>query len=91
MPRPQGVLETLRSVVAVAAGAAMLYLGYRFFSYSLGYLSANPPMVTAGLMAGLAGFTFVAAATTLLRDFVLGEKLAKALEEAEKKEKNREG
>ncbi len=91
MPRLRGVLETLRSAVAVAAGAAMLYLGYRFFSYSLGYLSASPPMVTAGLMAGLAGFTFVAAATTLLRDFVLGEKLAKALEEAKREEGAREG
>jgi len=73
-----------RGAVVVAFSAAMLLAGYEFFMYSLGYLSANPPHVTAGLMAGLAGFTFTAAAAGLLRDWVVGEKLASALEEAEK-------
>lgn len=85
MPRLGGRLGgAARGVVVVAFSAAMLVAGYEFFMYSLGYLSANPPHVTAGLMAGLAGFTFTAAAAGLLRDWVVGEKLASALEEAER-------
>ena len=52
----------------------MLFLGYRFFSASLAYLSMDPPRVTAGLMAGLAGFTFTAGGVTLLRDWALVER-----------------
>jgi divalent metal cation (Fe/Co/Zn/Cd) transporter len=68
-------LETLKSLVALIAGFTMLYLGYRFFAYSVMYLAEEPPRVTAGLMAGLAGFTFTAAAVTLLRDWIILERL----------------
>ena len=81
-----------RSIVSLAAGLAMLYLGYRFFMYSLGFLSAQEPRVTAGLMAGLAGFTFTAGAVTLLRDWALAERLAELLgrlgEEPERRERS---
>ncbi len=74
-------LETLKSIVALVAGFTLLYLGYRFFYYSIAYLAAEPPRVTAGLMAGLAGFTFTAASVTLLRDWIILEKLAKTTRE----------
>ncbi len=70
-------METLRSLVSLIIGLITLYLGYRFFMYSLGFLAADPPRVTAGLMAGLAGFTFTAAAVTLLRDWVIVEKASR--------------
>ena len=85
--RPRGRLPpqgTLRSLVSLAAGVVMGYLGYRFFSYSLAYLAMDPPKVTAGLMAGLAGFTFTAAAVTLLRDWAVVERLIE-LEREEKR------
>jgi len=66
--------ETLRSIISLIVGLVTLYLGYKFFMYSLGFLSSDPPRVTAGLMAGLAGFTFTAAAVTLLRDWIIMEK-----------------
>ncbi|ALL00252.1 hypothetical protein Pyrde_0202 [Pyrodictium delaneyi] len=77
MPRGgfSAALELLRSLVSLVAGTAMAYLGYRFFLYSIGYLAAEPPKVTAGLMAGLAGFTFTAAAVTLLRDWIIVERI----------------
>jgi divalent metal cation (Fe/Co/Zn/Cd) transporter len=69
-------IEWLRSLVSLLVGLVTLYLGYQFFMYSIGFLSQDPPRVTAGLMAGLAGFTFVAAAITLLRDWIIAEKAA---------------
>ncbi|BEP17227.1 hypothetical protein PYJP_05790 [Pyrofollis japonicus] len=72
--------EWLRSLVSLLVGLITLYLGYQFFMYSIGFLSQDPPRVTAGLMAGLAGFTFVAAAVTLLRDWIIAEKAATAEE-----------
>ena len=74
-----GVREAVRTAAALGFSAAGLYAGYRFFMYSLGYLAANPPHVTAGLMAGLAGFTFVAAAASVLRDWLVADRAAEAL------------
>lgn len=61
----------VKALAALGMGAAMLYLGYRFFAASIALLSAEPPRATAGLMAGLAGFTFTAAAVTLVRDWLI--------------------
>lgn len=73
----QAVKELARIIVSLGVGLAMAYLGYRFFLYSIGYLAEEPPRVTAGLMAGLAGFTFTAAAVTLLRDWIIVEKASR--------------
>jgi len=78
--------QRFRSIVSLAAGMVFVYLGYRFFEYSLAYLAMDPPRVIAGLMAGLAGFTFTAAAVTLLRDWAVAERLAE-LEKVLGKEK----
>jgi len=87
----QGFRDAVRTVAALAFSAAGLYAGYRFFTYSLGYLAANPPHVTAGLMAGLAGFTFVAAAASVLRDWIIADKAAQLLlEEAEKRQQEQQ-
>ncbi len=86
-----GLGRLLRGLSSLAAGAVMLYLGYRFFSYSLGFLSADPPRVTAGLMAGLAGFTFTAGAVTLLRDWAVAERLAELLGGEERRVEQGEG
>jgi len=72
---PRSVRDIVRTAAALGFSAAGLYAGYRFFTYSLGYLAANPPHVTAGL----AGFTFVAAAAGVLRDWIIADKAAEAL------------
>ncbi len=66
-----------RSLVSLAVGLFFAYMGYAFFSASIAWLAAEPPRVLAGLMAGLAGFTSTAAAVTLLRDWLILEKLDK--------------
>lgn len=78
VPKQRLGSETIRSLVSLVLGLITLYLGYRFFMYSLGFLAAEPPRVTAGLMAGLAGFTFTAAAVTLLRDWIIVEKAGRS-------------
>jgi len=77
------VLRLTKSVVSLGAGLLMTYLGYKFFMLSIGVLVDQPPRATAGLMAGLAGFTFIAAAVTLLRDWLIVERAEKG--EAESK------
>lgn len=87
MPRSlQSVQALIRSIASLGIGTAMAYLGYRFFLYSIGYLAEEPPKVTAGLMAGLAGFTFTAAAVTLLRDWIIVERIARAGKLGEEKQ-----
>ena len=82
---PRNIRDIVRTAAALGFSAASLYAGYRFFTYSLGYLAASPPHVTAGLMAGLAGFTFVAAAAGVLRDWIIADKAAEALAAATEK------
>jgi hypothetical protein len=65
----------VKAVAALSMGIAMLYLGYRFFAASVALLEMEPPHATAGLMAGLAGFTFTAAAVTVVRDWIILERL----------------
>lgn len=84
---PRGGRAAVRAAAAIGFAAAGLYAGYRFFMYSIGYLAANPPHVTAGLMAGLAGFTFVAAAAGVLRDWLVAERLGAAAEETREEAK----
>lgn len=67
-----------KSLVSLVVGLFFAYMGYVFFSASVGWLAAEPPRVLAGLMAGLAGFTFTAGAVTLLRDWLILEKLEKS-------------
>ena len=73
MPR-RDIVWIVKSIVSLASGAIFAYIGYLFFSASVGWLAADPPRVVAGIMAGLAGFTFTAAAVTLLRDWLILEK-----------------
>ena len=75
----------IRSIASFLIAVIVLYTGYRFFVYSLGYLAAEPPRVTAGLMAALAGFTFTAAGVTLLRDWVIVERACRLEESKERK------
>ena len=75
-----GVEERLRSIASLVFAAVFTVLAYMFFSYSVSLLYAQPPRVTAGLMAGLAGFAFVSAAITVLRDWLI-LRAAKAGEE----------
>jgi len=63
-----------RSLVSLIGGLIMTLLGYLFFSASVALLSQDPPKASAGLMAGLAGFTFTAGAVTLLRDWLILER-----------------
>ncbi len=72
--------ERLRSIASLVFAGVFTLLAYLFFSYSVSLLYASPPRVTAGLMAGLAGFAFVSAAVTVLRDWLVlraAEKLGK--------------
>ena len=63
--------ERIRSIASLVFAAVFTILAYMFFSYSVSLLYAEPPRVTAGLMAGLAGFAFISAAVTVLRDWLV--------------------
>ena len=78
------VTERLRSVASLVFAAVFTALAYMFFSYSVSLLYAQPPRVTAGLMAGLAGFAFISAAVTVLRDWLI-LRAARAAEERREK------
>ena len=71
----------LKAFASLGMAAALLYLGYRFFAASVALLSAEPPRATAGLMAGLAGFTFTAAAVSLVRDWLIVDRAEQREEE----------
>ncbi len=71
------IVSLARSLVSLIVGLFFAYMGYAFFNASVAWLAAEPPRVLAGLMAGLAGFTSTAAAVTLLRDWLVLEKLEK--------------
>ncbi len=63
--------EGLRSIVSIVFAAVFTILSYTFFSHSVALLYAQPPRVAAGLVAGLAGLVFAAAAITVLRDWLI--------------------
>jgi len=73
----KGAKGLIYSIVSAIAGFLFAYLGYKFFMLSVSWLAVEPPRVTAGLMAGLAGFTFTAASVTLLRDWIIVERAMK--------------
>ncbi|MET1101321.1 MAG: hypothetical protein ABWW69_02420 [Pyrodictiaceae archaeon] len=74
--------ELVRMSAAIAFAAVMLYLSIAFFSYSLALLERDPPRVVAGIMAGLAGFVFISASITILRDWLIVSRAKRVNQEA---------
>ena len=66
---------------SIAFGAVMLYLSFTFFAYSVSLLERDPPRVLAGVMAGLAGFAFIAASVSILRDWLIVHRAVERREE----------
>ena len=63
--------ELLRMTASIVFAAILLYFSLTFFSYSIALLEKDPPRVIAGIMAGLAGFVFVSASISILRDWLI--------------------
>ncbi len=63
--------DRLRTLVSIGFAIVFTLLSYTFFSHSVSLLYAQPPRVAAGLVSGLAGLVFAAAAVTVLRDWLV--------------------
>ena len=64
-------LDIARAVAALGFGAALVYLAYRFLTFSVSALSQDPPYVIAGIMSGFFGLILLTAGVTVVRDWII--------------------